>query len=285
MKNLNQALGKQRLLAKTYEDEEPDTESEYSASEEFAVSRKAHICGAKVKWIIVVLVILNSATLILLVISLEKHISMRTKRASFFPEGKSRTQKEMITLIAKNHSVGYEQVEISKDTRFIEPASPETDFLWNSVMPGKQGTIVIEDPEKYGLQGDRNGKGANVWGVSWTHQYHCLVSISQPRNGQCWHLLIFLKQMLRSEFWLMVRNESKFVGIGDLDTGALPHLAHCFDYLRQSVLCSMDTTIEWPTGDQIMAERLAISGYGISHACKKRVRSCFHLARTLLIES
>lgn len=46
----------------------------------------------------------------------------------------------------------------------------------------------------------------------------------------------------------------------------LGHLAHCFDYLRQSILCSGDTTLEGRTYDSSGAE--VPIGWGSYHECK-----------------
>lgn len=40
----------------------------------------------------------------------------------------------------------------------------------------------------------------------------------------------------------------------------LRHLAHCFDYIRQSILCAADTTIEGSTNYG--------EGWGARHQCK-----------------
>ena len=80
--------------------------------------------------------------------------------------------------------------------------------------------------------------------------------------------------MLRAEFWRLVRNESTLVGIeatANPEASRLPHLAHCFDYLRQTTMCNMDTTIEWPTGNLDEKGMKRINGYNITHICKKKV--------------
>ena len=48
------------------------------------------------------------------------------------------------------------------------------------------------------------------------------------------------------------------------------HLFHCLDYLRQNVLCSMDTTLEWPAGKKDHSLE-HMNGYKILHTCKRRV--------------
>jgi hypothetical protein len=46
------------------------------------------------------------------------------------------------------------------------------------------------------------------------------------------------------------------------------HIAHCFDYLRQAIMCAADVTLEWgvqvPPGEQPST----INGWGIPHVCK-----------------
>ena len=81
--------------------------------------------------------------------------------------------------------------------------------------------------------------------------------------------------MMRLEFWKMVRNSSNLIGIedaGSMNETVLPHILHCYDYIRQTILCDMDTTIEWPTGPFDDEGNRGIDGYEIAHTCKKKVR-------------
>ena len=49
------------------------------------------------------------------------------------------------------------------------------------------------------------------------------------------------------------------------------HLRHCFDYLRQHIICAMDMRLEYPTTNP-----KGINGYAIPRKCVKRVDlSCF----------
>ena len=46
------------------------------------------------------------------------------------------------------------------------------------------------------------------------------------------------------------------------------HMEHCFDYLRQAILCAGDTTIEWAreSGDgQVDGQ---VDGWGVEHQCR-----------------
>lgn len=45
------------------------------------------------------------------------------------------------------------------------------------------------------------------------------------------------------------------------------HVYHCFDYLRQSLMCAGDMTIEWPREEED-GSRFAFDGWGVEHQCK-----------------
>jgi hypothetical protein len=47
-----------------------------------------------------------------------------------------------------------------------------------------------------------------------------------------------------------------------LDLEKLEHRAHCVEYLRQSILCSADTTLEGETGAWARS-----TGWGQTHSC------------------
>ena len=60
----------------------------------------------------------------------------------------------------------------------------------------------------------------------------------------------------------------------DLDThdeasAYLWHLAHCFGYLRQTIVCNMDVTLEYPTLKG--PNEGTVNGYEIPHQCVRRV--------------
>lgn len=72
--------------------------------------------------------------------------------------------------------------------------------------------------------------------------------------------------MLRTAFHNLVRNQSDLVLADDQEDSKksrrLFHLQHCFDYLRQSIICSMDTTIEYSTS----------TGTSVSETAELRMR-------------
>jgi hypothetical protein len=47
------------------------------------------------------------------------------------------------------------------------------------------------------------------------------------------------------------------------------HWAHCIDYLRQSIQCSADTTLEEPLDAPSTSPDLAgLDGWGVTHTCR-----------------
>jgi hypothetical protein len=66
---------------------------------------------------------------------------------------------------------------------FEQSPSPESDKAWDSQIPGGKGFILIPNAGKYnllpGLPSGPSANGTAVYGVTWAHQYHCLVS-SRP---------------------------------------------------------------------------------------------------------
>ena len=51
--------------------------------------------------------------------------------------------------------------------------------------------------------------------------------------------------------------------------GRQHHIAHCFDYLRQAIMCAGDLTLEWAMPPfESTGLRSSVDGWGITHQCK-----------------
>ena len=48
------------------------------------------------------------------------------------------------------------------------------------------------------------------------------------------------------------------------------HIPHCFDYIRQALMCAGDLTLEWPRTEK-NGQRFAVDGWGVPHQCKSWV--------------
>lgn len=47
----------------------------------------------------------------------------------------------------------------------------------------------------------------------------------------------------------------------------LEHVAHCFDYLRQALMCAGDMTIEHAMESPLGQKRITTDGWGVKHQC------------------
>jgi len=55
--------------------------------------------------------------------------------------------------------------------------SPASDAAWAAALPQGDGFTIIPDPERWDLPpGLPYGEGTTRYGVTWAHQYHCVVS-------------------------------------------------------------------------------------------------------------
>lgn len=57
------------------------------------------------------------------------------------------------------------------------------------------------------------------------------------------------------------------------------HISHCFDYLRQAIMCAGDSTLEWPRIESD-GRRFAVDGWGVQHQCRDWVSDDNHLKCT-----
>ncbi len=52
---------------------------------------------------------------------------------------------------------------------------------------------------------------------------------------------------------------------GDYESTKIGHLAHCWELIRQGIMCHADTTLEWlqkPPND------IGVSAWGVEHDCR-----------------
>ncbi|GAW20961.1 hypothetical protein ANO14919_104740 [Xylariales sp. No.14919] len=102
----------------------------------------------------------------------------------------------------------------------------ETDALWDSIFPRGRGFIRHPEisPETHCL--------------AVFHQLHCL-------------------DIIRSGYWLAMD------GVMPSHHSKPSHLRHCFDYLRQSIMCAADTNLE-----PLIEGRGGVNGFGADRKCR-----------------
>lgn len=123
--------------------------------------------------------------------------------------------------------------------------SPATREAWLGLVPRGLGYVLVKSPEEYDklphqLTGP-NYEGRSIFTTSVTHQLHCLYAIIESHAAY-------------------------EAGVAQKENNAW-HLAHCFDYLRQSIMCCADTALE---GDETTFPDgvTGSDGWDAKHVCK-----------------
>ncbi|KAI1262687.1 hypothetical protein F5Y18DRAFT_149700 [Xylariaceae sp. FL1019] len=102
-----------------------------------------------------------------------------------------------------------------------------TEDAWDSLVPLGQGTVRSSNTS------------SQVYTLSVMHQLHCLWSIHQ------------------SFYTILHKNPT------EADMQDFPHIRHCFDYIRQALMCSADTSLE-PV-DLVLG---GVTGWNGTHICR-----------------
>ncbi|MCJ1457656.1 hypothetical protein MMC28_008025 [Mycoblastus sanguinarius] len=125
------------------------------------------------------------------------------------------------------------------DEEYGQVPSEESNEAWYNLMPNGLGFVKVNNdtaiPDTPGLNQSLPIQRATTGAV---HQIHCLIVIRAAYYGAM---------------------------AGNIDAIDPAHLPHCFDYLRQSIMCASDTTMEWvpaPPNDK------GSTGWGYQHSCR-----------------
>ena len=135
-------------------------------------------------------------------------------------------------------------IEFQQDPRFANPPDAETNLAWDSLLPVGRGFVLIANPEAYSLRpGIPTDRGADRYSVAMFHQLHCL-------------------GLIRKEYYQFASPSSNTQPF--TRHGSSGHFTHCIDYLRQSIMCAADMTIE-PALVGEDGSRTGVDGWGITH--------------------
>ncbi|KAG4438772.1 hypothetical protein IFR05_005749 [Cadophora sp. M221] len=119
----------------------------------------------------------------------------------------------------------------------------ENNVMWMDLLGPGMGFVSIKDPSKYGL----------LDGVSNPHM---------PANVQNYGM------MIRTLYWQALRGDRNLkMAENDGLEEEMGHVNHCFDYIRQGIMCAGDMSIEG-AADERDGEGPHISGVGMKHECK-----------------
>ncbi|KAI0342384.1 hypothetical protein BDW22DRAFT_1357718 [Trametopsis cervina] len=126
-----------------------------------------------------------------------------------------------------------------EDSRHYALSSADADAEWESVYPGG------------GLGFVRLGPHKRFFSLSMFHQMHCLDSLRRAVLGR------------------EHSHGAREGGSGEeevLHGRDVEHSAHCLNYLRQTVLCAADLTLEPEIGEEGSQE--VGEGLGVTHVCR-----------------
>lgn len=146
----------------------------------------------------------------------------------------------------------------------VDPFGPdEIDTPWNTLAPMGKGHIKVDNPARWKLSGgfplDASGSlPAEEYTIAMFHQLHCLAAIKS--------------KMSRLQDWYEGGNDNEYLrfALGE-DQVSDEHIYHCFDYLRQTLACHGDTTLEKArtvTVNGVPKTVRGVDGWGVEHQCR-----------------
>jgi hypothetical protein len=100
---------------------------------------------------------------------------------------------------------------------------------------------------------ERQHRGVR-YSVALFHQLHCLGAI----RDHYWKLLDSI-----------LNHDEKLQDLAETLKSS-HHINHCYDYIRQSLQCSGDMSLEWPRTEHD-GRRFVVDGWNIPHQCKSWV--------------
>ncbi|KAL0253422.1 hypothetical protein SLS55_010401 [Diplodia seriata] len=133
---------------------------------------------------------------------------------------------------------------------------------WATLIPEGNGFLPVEDPTKYTLAPPLQNDPPSTpyhYAISVFHQLHCLNAI----------LKVFLANNPGNDTDPPPAATESSAMKHAIETA---HTMHCFDYLRQSIMCCGDTTLEGADPYTIARGQdnleTGTSGIGSTHMCK-----------------
>jgi hypothetical protein len=149
-----------------------------------------------------------------------------------------------------------------KNQTFSDRPTPETDKAWDDLLPPGRGFVFVEDWKTYDMPEGEDTPWGMIYSVALFHQMHCLGQLRR-------FIWLFLDAIVKKDQEAQASIIKLFHEGNHGD-----HIYHCFDYLRQTIQCGGDMTMEWPR-TEADGRRFAVDGWDIPHECKNWVSSKF----------
>ncbi|KAI9729791.1 MAG: hypothetical protein M1818_008405 [Claussenomyces sp. TS43310] len=125
------------------------------------------------------------------------------------------------------------QRDFTYNRTFAEAPSAHSDGAWEELFPTQGGFFTHPT------------RGSERWGLALFHQLHCL-------------------DIIRRGYWAAAESaESETSPESSEGHSNRPHMRHCIDYLRQSLMCHADTNFE-----PVVENLYGVHGFGVEHQCR-----------------
>jgi len=154
--------------------------------------------------------------------------------------------------------VPLERVVFNQSPLYSQRPNPTSDEAWNKLLPEGRGFVFVPDWKKYDYPPGEETEWGPIYSTAVFHQMHCL---GQLRRFS-W---MFLDAIVKNDTAQQATIKNMFVEMDHME-----HMNHCLDYLRQTIQCGGDMTMEWPRTEPD-GRRFAVDGWGIPHECKSWV--------------
>lgn len=156
-------------------------------------------------------------------------------------------QGKSVTLLPGAHVIPSFERNTIVQFEFNETFAANHSFkAWHDLQPKGGGWITVENGERLGLGPPIRHNNLEGYGISVFHQLHCMAMIHH------------------AYFQFSVGGEHMTGGSVDRS-----HIDHCFDYVRQALMCQADLSLEHRqdsenarSGDDL------IDGWGVLHQCR-----------------
>ncbi|KAL0930189.1 uncharacterized protein CTRU02_215009 [Colletotrichum truncatum] len=148
------------------------------------------------------------------------------------------------------------QIPVTKilqgDKLYGQPPNPESIEAWNKLLPVGRGWVAVKNKTALpDLPGLNQSLPEHKAFPSVFHQLHCLYSTMDS-------YYTLLNRVNKGEAAEARKRELP------KDPGwNTEHLNHCWDYLRQTIMCNADVTLEWRKYNEEVG-----TGWGYQHQCK-----------------
>ncbi|KAL9032285.1 MAG: hypothetical protein Q9214_008030, partial [Letrouitia sp. 1 TL-2023] len=149
---------------------------------------------------------------------------------------------------------------------FIEGPSPRSNEAWASLIPGILAILYGIYILQANVSAGRGFVAADSLGKPLLYDEGRQLDLTSARAVSVFHQLHCLNE-LRIGFYSPDFRHGDDVNTADQHAHSTAHMKHCFDYLRQALMCAADLTLE-PLRSPREGSMPGVNGWGVGHICR-----------------